>query len=412
MIDALLLCLTAFALGFAVAWALGGRTRERLAAITARADEQVRAADDKLELVAETRSKLTNELKALSAEALDASSRSFLSLATATFEKFQERAHGDLAAREQAVHTLVQPIRESLAHVDGKIGELEKTRQHAYSALHEQLRGLVETHLPLKRVVEMAGMLEQCDFLEQPTGETDEDRRLRPDLVVKLPGGRHVVVDAKVPFSAYVDAHEAADDAARAAHFARHAQIVRQHMTALGRKAYWETFDPAPEFVIMFLPAEPFWSAAVQVDSGLMEFGVNEGVLVATPMNLIGMLRAIAYGWKQEALAVNAREVADLGKQLYERIASLAGHWSDVGQKLGKAVEGYNKSVGALETRVLVTARKFETLKAAPEGAEIESPEPVDAVPRGLQAAELVVVEPPAPRSDRVYGGARSAHRL
>ena len=217
---------------------------------------------------------------------------------------------------------------------------------------------------------------------------------MRPDLVVKLPGGRNVVIDAKVPWHAYADAHEAADDEARAAHFKRHAQIVRQHMTALGRKAYWETFSPAPELVIMFLPAEPFWSAAVQHDPELLEFGVGEKVLVATPLTLIGMLRAIAYGWRQEALAVNAQEVAELGKQLYERIASLAGHWSDVGHKLGKAVDSYNKSVGALETRVLVTARKFEALQAAPEDGVIEAPEPVDEQPRPLTAPELL--PPPA----------------
>ncbi len=415
MIDALLISITAVAAGFAAAWAFNLRTREQLAAIKARAEEQARAADDKLELVANARQSLGDAFKALSADALSASSTTFLKLATATLEKFEARAKGDLSEREQAVQQLVQPLRESLVKVDNQLGAMEKSREHAYAALNEQLRGLVETHLPalhtetqslvkalrqptvrgrwgemqLERAVEMAGMLEHCDFVRQPSAAT-EDGRQRPDLVVKLPGGRQIVIDAKAPYAAYLDAHEAASDDERAAHLARHAKLVREHMTALGRKAYWERFSPTPEIVIMFLPGEMLFSAALQSDPTLIELGVNEKVVPATPTTLIALLRTVAYGWTQAALADNAQQVADLARELYERIGNLAEHWTDVGQKLGKAVDSYNKSVGTLERRVLATARKFEPLKAAPEGAELVSPDLVEQVPRLLQAPELV----------------------
>jgi DNA recombination protein RmuC len=426
MFESLLLACAAFGLGFTVAWLFGGKTRERLAETKARAEEQARAAEHKLELITDDRSALSNAFKALSVEALGTSSQSFLQLATTVLEKFQERAQGDLAARAKAVDSLVQPIAESLMKVDGKLGEMEKTRQHAYSALNEQLRGLVETQIPqlrsetsnlvkalrqpivrgrwgevqLRRVVELAGMLEHCDFVEQPSA-AGEDGRLRPDLIVKLPGGKQVIVDAKVPLTAYLEAAEAADDTAREAGLKKHAQLMRAHIASLGRKAYWDAFDDTfgstPELVIMFLPGEMLYSAALQSDPTLIEIGANEKVLLATPTMLIGLLRTIAVGWREEALAINAQEVAQLGKQLYERIAGLAGHWGQVGDRLGKVVDAYNKSVGTLETRVLVTARKFEDLKAAPADGEIESPQPVDTLPRPLTAAELVASEAGAP---------------
>ncbi len=386
MLEALLVC-GAFAIGFALAWVISGRTRDQLA----------------------------NAFKALSADALHTNNQSFLQLATASLEKFQERAQGDFDARQKAVDQLVQPIRESLHKVDGKLGEMERTRESAYSALNEQLRGLVETHLPmlrsetsnlvkalrqptvrgrwgemqLHRVVEMAGMLEHCDFLEQPTGGA-EDSRLRPDLIVKLPGGKQIVIDAKVAISAYLEAAEATEDQVRSLHLTRHAQQVRAHMTALGRKSYWDTFTPTPEFVVMFVPGESFFSAALQSDPALIEFGANEKVVLATPTTLIALLRAVAYGWRQEALALNAQEVAVLGKQLYERVATLAEHWNDVGDKLGKAVASYNKAGKNLESRVLVTTRKLKELRAAPDHLDIETAHQVDVVPSALQAPEML----------------------
>jgi DNA recombination protein RmuC len=381
--------------------------------LRARGEEQAKAAEEKLRLLNDAETSLSNAFKALSAKALETNNQNFLQLATASLGRFQESAKGELEARHKAVDALVQPIRESLQKVDGKLGEMEKQRESAYSALNEQLRGLVETHLPmlrsetsnlvkalrqptvrgrwgemqLRRVVEMAGMLDHCDFVEQPS-ETTEDGRLRPDLIVKLPGGKQIIIDAKAPVSAYLEAAEATDDETRQLQLARHAQQVRGHMSALGRKAYWETFTPTPELVIMFLPGEMFFSAALQADPGLIEFGVSEKVVPATPTTLISLLRAVAYGWRQEALAVNAQEIAALGKQMYERIGTLAGHWNDVGQRLGKAVDAYNKSVVTLESRVLSSARRFGDLKVA--NTEIESVEPIGVLPRVLQAPELI----------------------
>lgn len=392
---------------------LHGET-ERRAAAEARNEAERQAGEEKLKLLNEAETSLTNAFKALSADALKHNNQSFLQLASATLGKFQETAKGELETRQKAVDALVQPIRESLQKVDGKLGEIEKARVGAYAELSTQVKGLIETHLPmlrnetanlvkalrqptvrgrwgeiqLKRVVEMAGMLDHCDFVEQEN-RTTEDGRLRPDLVVKLPGGKSIVVDAKAAVSAYLEAVEATDEEIQRARLVDHARQVRDHMVALGRKGYWEQFDPTPELVVMFLPGEMFFSAALQQDPGLIEFGVNEKVIPATPTTLIALLRAVAYGWRQEALAKNAQEVADLGRQLYERIAVLTGHWADVGGRLDKAVEAYNKSVVTLESRVLVSARKLKELKAAPEGVEIETIESVDRVARTLRAPEL-----------------------
>jgi DNA recombination protein RmuC len=229
----------------------------------------------------------------------------------------------------------------------------------------------------LRRVVEMAGMLDHCDFVEQVSVEGEEGR-LRPDVIVRLPGGRNIVVDAKTPLSAYLEAVETQDDAARKQFLVDHARQVRDHMTKLGRKSYQDQFDSTPELVVLFLPGEMFFSAALEQDPELIEFGVGEKVLPATPTTLIAMLRAIAYGWKQE-----------LGRDLHERVAVMAGHWSRVGKNLHEAVGAYNKAVASLETRVLVSTRKFKELKAVPDGREIAELEPVDLVPRAMQAPEL-----------------------
>jgi DNA recombination protein RmuC len=407
------------AIGFAIAWTRSAPAREELAAQNARAEEQEKAAADKLAYATNMRRELADAFKALSAQALDSTSATFLKLAKAELGQFQERAQGDLNERKREVDALVQPIKESLTKVDGKLGELERTRAKADAALQEQLRNLNETQLPLvqkattslanamrqptvrgrwgelqlKRVVELAGMLEHCDFVEQPTG-TNEDARQRPDAIVALPGGARIVIDAKVPFAAYLDAHEAADDDARDRHLQRHALLVRAHAAALGRKAYWDTFEQSPDFVVMFLPGEMLYTAALQQDAGLIEAVTSEKVVLATPSSLIALLRTIALGWREQALALNAQEVAQLGRQLYERVGTLATHWSDVGDKLEKAVGAYNRSVGALESRVLVTARRFVELQAAtPTDGELGAPQSVEALPRLLVAPELVGCE-------------------
>jgi len=373
-------------------------------------ENERRASQEKLTTLRDAQEQLSNTFKALSAEALKSNNSQFLELAKSNLEKFQSDAKSDLEARQKAVEALIAPLNKSLEQVDGKLGELEKSRIASYAALDQQLKGLVETHLPrlqsetanlvkalrqpqvrgrwgeiqLKRVVEMAQMLEYCDFVEQESRNT-EDGRLRPDMVVRLPGGKQVVVDAKTPLTAYLEAAEATDEAVQKAKLLDHSRQVRDHMTALGRKAYWEQFQPSPEFVVMFLPGEMFFSSALQQDPSLIEFGVNEKVIPATPTTLIALLRAVSYGWRQEALAKNAQEVADLGKQLYERIASLADHWGTVGQRLDQAVKSYNDSVASLESRVLVSARRLRDLKAGAEDVEVASIEPVERNARKLQ---------------------------
>ncbi len=346
--------------------------------------------------------------KALSADALARNNQAFLDLARATLAQTQEAARGDLEKRQQAIGELVAPLGTSLETMDGKIQELEQARAGAYSELREQVRSLVETQsqlrsetgklvtalrspsvrghwgeMQLRRVVELAGMLDRCDFSTQES-VTSEDRRLRPDLVVRLAGGKSVVVDAKTPLDGYLAALEAPDEPTRAARMADHARQVRAHATALSRKAYWEQFDHAPEFAVLFLPGECFFSAALENDPSLIEFGAEQNIILATPTTLIALLRAVAYGWRQEDLAKNAADISALGKELFERLSVMGEHWNKVGKGLERAVEAFNGATGSLESRVMVTARKFAELKTAPLGAEIAALEPVEKRPREL----------------------------
>ncbi len=386
--------------------------REALARAQASVEHERSSATEKLRLVAEAKDELANAFKALSAEALKTNNTSFLELARTTLERYQVQAKDDLDQRRLAVEHLVTPIKESLAKVDGQIQHLERARAEAYGSLVSQVRTLAESQerlraetgnlvtalrapavrgrwgeIQLRRVVEMAGMLSHCDFLEQVTASV-EDRRLRPDLVVKLPGGKNVVVDAKAPLQAYLAAVEAPDEETRTAHLRDHARQIRQHMAKLSTKSYWEQFQPAPEFVVMFIPGEAFYSAALEQDPGLIEEGVSQRVLPATPTTLIGLLRAVAYGWQQETVAESARAVSELGKDLHGRLAVLGDHVARLGQHLDRAVSTYNQTVGSLERRVLPAARRFSDL-GADAGREIPILEPVDKTTQVPQALEL-----------------------
>ena len=259
----------------------------------------------------------------------------------------------------------------------------------------------------MRRVVEMAGMQEHCDFETQTTTTTDEGKRLRPDLIVNLPGGQHIVVDSKAPMDAYLDAIEAEDDDHRATAMARHAAQVRTHVQQLGSKNYQSQFESTPEFVVLFLPSEAFFSAALSEDASLIEKGVDQGVILATPTTLIALLRAVSFGWRQEALAENAREISAAGSELYSRLGAFAGHIQKLGRSLNSAVGDYNKTVGSLETRILSGARKFEELGAAPETSQISEVKAVENVPRELRADLQALAEQEIPNSEEfaIAGG-------
>jgi DNA recombination protein RmuC len=386
---------------------------------TALKEERARA-QEKAALLNEAQVKLSDAFKALSSEALKSNNQSFMELAKATLERFQEAAKGDLEKRQQAIEQIVKPVQESLGKFDSKIQDLEKARVGAYEVLREQVKTLNETQnqlrqeaanlvkalgtphvrgrwgeIQLRRVVEMAGMLDHCDFYEQQNIDT-EDGRLRPDLIVKLPGAKHVVVDAKAPLSAYLDAMEAKEEGIRQFKLQDHARQIRDHMKALSQKSYWDQFESTPEFVVLFLPGETFFSAALEQDPALIEQGVEQRIILATPTTLIALLKAVAYGWRQASLADNARHISELGKELYKRIKDLSCHFADMGSRLEKAVESYNKAAGTLESRVLVSARRFRDLESVGGEAEIELLEPVDSAPRQLQSPELSV-EPEIP---------------
>ena len=231
-------------------------------------------------------------------------------------------------------------------------------------------------------------MLNYCDFVEQETVRT-EGGTLRPDLIVKLPAGKSIVVDAKAPVAHFLDAMAVADEAERKTKLQGFARLVRERVAELGRKAYWDQFEETPELVVMFLPGDHFYSAALQEDPALLEYGVEQKVLIATPVNLIGLLRAIAYGWRQEAIAANAKEISELGAELYKRIADLAGHWMDLGRNLTRTVDAYNSAVGSLESRVMVSARRFRELGAASAAADVPMLEPVEKAPRSLKVLDI-----------------------
>ncbi len=393
----------------------------RIGGLEATIGEERKGAQEKIELLGQAREALLESFRALSGEALKSNNQAFLELAKTNLETYQKTAQADLELRQKAVDELVKPVKESLEKVGLRLGELEVARVSAYSQLGEQIRTLMEVQIPqlhretsslvnalkqpsvrgrwgeiqLRRVVEMAGMQEYCDFDEQKSLSVEGGRQ-RPDLIVRLPGGKQIVVDAKTPLDAYLDALEATDDAQRKGLLQKHARQMRDHMEELGRKAYWDSLTITPEFVVLFIPGEVFFSVALQEDRELIEFGVERRVILASPTTLIALLKTVAYGWRQENVAKNAQEVSMLGRELYGRIVKLAGHWRDMGKHLTQTVEAYNKSVGNLESRVLVQARRFKELKSAPDNETIPELTGSEGVPRGFSAPELMETDEPS----------------
>lgn len=392
-----------------------GRGREAelaLHGLRATVEAEKVAAAQRLADVQRAQAELSERFKLLSQEALDRTTDRLVRLADDKIKASELQSAAALDQRRQAVEHLVKPLAESLSKVERQLTDVERTRTEAYADLRRQVQSMNETsaglrvetaqlvsalrapqvrgrwgELQLRRVVEAAGMVEHCDFVEQDRVDT-EDGAVRPDLVVKLAGGKNVVVDSKVAFSGYLEAMEARADDVRAARLRAHARHLRTHIDQLGAKAYWEHFDPTPEFVVMFVPAEAFLNAALEEDPTLLEHAFDRNVVIATPSTLVALLRTVAYTWRQEALAANAAQVLELGRTLYNRLATMGGHLSKVGRQINGAVKAYNDTVSSMESRVLVTARKMVELRVA--DTELEPPPQVELHAREIQAAELV----------------------
>jgi DNA recombination protein RmuC len=413
-------CGVGLVIGLLAGWlAVGLRARATQARLEAELAGERRIGAERIATLEAGESRLREAFEALSRQALDLNSRSFLELARTKLGEFQQGARGDLEARQTAIGELLRPVRDSLERLDGSLRRVETT----HGALSEKVLGLHQSEqrlvaetatlslalrtpgvrgrwgeVQLRRVVELAGMVDHCDFDEQVTATCD-DSRLRPDLVVRLPGGRNIVVDAKAVMRAYLDAEQTTDEAERQRLLVEHARLVREHMTRLAGKAYREQFEPGPEFVVMFLPGENFFRAALEVEPDLIDRGVAQRVVLASPINLISILWGAAQAWREQRMTETAQQVCDTGRELYKRVSILAEHFETLRKCLLRSVEAYNAAVGSLDRRVLPAARRFKDLGAA-SGPEIEPLEPVDVVPEAPQAPELLPLFDPARRDD------------
>ncbi len=391
-----------------------------LAGVRAALDTERSATADREQLLTRREAELKDSFQALSAEALSRNNEAFVQLAEARLAQvtaaLSAKSDGDAAQRQQAIEGLLGPVTQTLHRLDGQLRTVEKEREAAYAGLREQVGAMHRTsellqsetrqlvtalrapqvrgrwgEMQLERVVQLAGMVEHCDFSRQVTATDasgDDDAVVRPDLVVHLAGGKHIVLDAKVPFGAYLEAVDATDPDRRTDRLAAHARHLRGHVDSLAHKSYWQRFDATPEFVVLFVPGDPFLEAALQSDPALLEHAFERNVVIATPTTLIALLRTVAYTWRQEALARNAAQVHDLGRELHSRLATMGGHVARLGKQLGGAVDAYNRTVNSLESRVLVTARRFGELDVVSE--QLDPPEQVERSPRTVQAVELV----------------------
>jgi len=390
----------------------GSALAQSNAALEATLLAERRSAEEKVRLLNEASEEMRAQFKSLAASALERNNTNFLQLAKATLERQQAEARGELEKREQAVKTLVEPITQSLKQVDEQVRALEEKRAHAYGALSNQVASLLDTQralqaetgnlvkalrepqargrwgeLQLRRVIEMAGMLEYCDFDEQVT-VIGEDRRIRPDVVVKLPGDKQVVIDAKAPIMAYLEALEAPDEATRNVLLADHARQVKAHIDGLAAKRYWQQFEATPEFVILFLPGEVFFRAAWDAYPKLIEESVSRGVIVASPITLIALLKAVAYGWHQKNLEESARKIIEGSKTLYERLCTMTRHLENLGSKLDGAVESYNKTIGSMQRSVFPAGRRIAELNSSLDLEALPELEPLEKSARQLDAPD------------------------
>jgi DNA recombination protein RmuC len=373
--------------------------RENFARLEAKKMAQEEAQAEKIAFIQSTEEKLLNSFKATAAEALKASHTTFSQFAEVHFESWHTKADNTFNTKTQAIEGIIHPLKEALGNVDQRIHQLEKAREGAYHSLTEQVRSLLDHQfrlehetrklahalrtphvrgqwgeIQLKRLVEVAGMLEHVDFTEQSS--IGEQKRLRPDMIVFMPNGRSIAIDSKVPLDAYLQAMDSPDDASKKIALAKHARHVRERISELGQKNYWKDLPSSPEFVVLFLPAETLLSAAFAEDPTLLEWSSNLGVIPVTPVSLLALLKTVAYGWRQETMAQEAKNISLLGKELYDRIAVLMEHWDDLRKNLSKTCESYNKAVNSLETRIVPTARKLESYQASTQRT-LQLPQPL-----------------------------------
>jgi len=397
----LLTLLLTTAIAGALGWLIARlRAQKLITELTTTLELERRQAADKLAEIEKT-------FAMLSSEALRQNSKSFLQLAQETLKQFHVQAKGDLDLKEKAVENMVRPIREALEKTEQQVRLMEKERKEAYGALHKHLESMTQTQLllqgetrnlvqalrrpevrgqwgemTLKRLAELAGMVEHCDFFTQES-VSGEDGKQRPDMVVRMPDGREIVVDVKTPLDAYLSAVEAADDVTRAKHLEHHARKVRERVRELATKAYWNQFKNAPDFVVLFIPGDQFLSAALDVDHALLEDALQQKIILATPTSFVALLRAVAYGWRQEALAANADLIREVGEDLYQRLAVFTEHLARLGGSLEGSVSAFNKAVGSFDSKVLPGARKFVEMGVTPKKA-LEPPTPLEISPRAV----------------------------